>query len=99
MTNNNLVFDEVIGLLLEVKMGLQKVKSAFCSQLIDKVDTCITRLAPLHDVWSSSANSCPVRGSHNNLDRSINMERSLIEDYRPAKDPFSALEPASPMGS
>ena len=97
--NSNSIFDEVIGLLLDVKRGLQRMKNTGCSELISKVDTCITRIAPLNDVWNSRANSSPLSRTPQLDGTSIHLERnSMIQQYRP-REVSSEIESPTHMST
>ena len=81
--NASPIFDEVIGLLLEVKRGIQRMKHSSCGELIEKLDTCITRIAPLNDVWNSRANSSPPKRTYQEPSLNQTERNSMIEKYRP----------------
>ncbi len=62
MENN--IFEEVLNLLVDVKVEMQKLKSRIHQELVRKIDVCISKVAPLIDVYAST-----VKGSEK--DKSI----------------------------
>jgi hypothetical protein len=64
MENN--IFEEVLNLLVDVKVEMQKLKSRVHQELVRKIDVCISKVAPLIDVYAST-----VSGRGSEKDKSI----------------------------
>lgn len=77
MDNN--VFEDVINVLMEVKLTLQRLKIQTCNELLKNIDSCISKLAPLIDIYTSSLSRSDVSTDKLNLrDRTISLKENLI---------------------
>ena len=51
---NNLL-EDVLTVLVDVKVELQKLKSRVYQDLVKKIDGCISKVAPLIDVYTGNS--------------------------------------------
>jgi hypothetical protein len=53
MENN--IFEDVLNVLVDVKVELQRLKSKVQQELVKRIDACISKVAPLIDVYASNS--------------------------------------------
>lgn len=71
MENN--IFEEVLNLLVDVKVQMQKLKGGQIQQeLVKKIETCISKVAPLIDVYASTISKADKPTM--NRDKSISLK-------------------------
>ena len=66
---NNLL-EDVLSVLVDVKVELQRLKPKVYQDLVKKIDVCISKVAPLIDVFTGNFN---VAASNNSIlrDRTV----------------------------
>jgi hypothetical protein len=72
MENN--IFEDVLNLLVDVKVEMQKLKSRIHQELVKKIDVCISKVAPLIDVYASTVSKTSDRDKSNIRDKSISLK-------------------------
>lgn len=70
MENN--IFEEVLNLLVDVKVEMQKLKARVHQELVKKIDVCISKVAPLIDVYASTVSKTDKNS--NLRDKSISLK-------------------------
>jgi hypothetical protein len=53
MENNT--FSEVVNILLEVKLALQRGTNSNLNHLLEKIDYCISKIAPFIDIYEKGS--------------------------------------------